>query len=90
MKYLLGLASGLSSMFCILIGYAIAEQANASSLLTTVLMSAAAGPTTPPTPTTSTSRHSSDAEKSSLTVTPDYIMGPEDVLEITVEECGSF
>ena len=43
MKYLLGLASGLSSMFCILIGYAIAEQANASSLLTTVLMSAAAG-----------------------------------------------
>ena len=24
------------------------------------------------------------AEKSSLTVTPDYIMGPEDVLEITV------
>lgn len=30
-------------------------------------------------------RHSGEgAEKSSLTVTPDYIMGPEDVLEITV------
>jgi polysaccharide export outer membrane protein len=31
------------------------------------------------------SRHGAEgAEKSSLTVTPDYIMGPEDVLEITV------
>lgn len=29
-------------------------------------------------------RHGDGAEKSSLTVTPDYIMGPEDVLEITV------
>ena len=30
-------------------------------------------------------RHGGEgAEKSSLTVTPDYIMGPEDVLEITV------
>lgn len=33
----------------------------------------------------SSARHGGDgAEKSSLTVTPDYIMGPEDVLEITV------
>ncbi len=32
-----------------------------------------------------TVRHGAEgAEKSSLTVTPDYIMGPEDVLEITV------
>ena len=37
-------------------------------------------------PTASSSiRHGGEgAEKSSLTVTPDYIMGPEDVLEITV------
>jgi len=37
-------------------------------------------------PTASSSiRHGGEgAEKSSLTVTPDYIMGPEDVLEVTV------
>ena len=82
MKYLLSLASGLAFMFCIFTDYVVAEQPNASSPFSTVLMSAAASPT-PPAPTTS--RHSSDGpEKSSLTVTPDYIMGPEDVLEITV------
>ncbi len=36
-------------------------------------------------PASSGTRHGGEgAEKSSLTVTPDYIMGPEDVLEITV------
>lgn len=36
-------------------------------------------------PSSSVTRHGGEgAEKSSLTVTPDYIMGPEDVLEITV------
>ncbi|MBA2486707.1 MAG: polysaccharide biosynthesis/export family protein [Nitrospira sp.] len=39
----------------------------------------------PQAPTTAGPRHGVEgAEKSSLTVTPDYIMGPEDVLEITV------
>jgi polysaccharide export outer membrane protein len=43
-----------------------------------------AGPPAATNPTAAT-RHGADgAEKSSLTVTPDYIMGPEDVLEITV------
>ncbi len=83
MKYLLSLATGLAFMFCMLTGYVVAEQSNTlSPFSTVVLMSAAASPT-PPVPTTS--RHSSEGpEKSSLTVTPDYIMGPEDVLEITV------
>lgn len=82
MKYSLGITSGLVSILCISSGYSLAERSYSSTSLTTVLMSAAAGPTTP---TTTTSRHSSEGpEKSSLTVTPDYIMGPEDVLEITV------
>lgn len=45
------------------------------------MLAAAASSTTAP----SSARHGGEgAEKSSLTVTPDYIMGPEDVLEITV------
>ncbi|MEX5216537.1 MAG: polysaccharide biosynthesis/export family protein [Nitrospiraceae bacterium] len=50
-----------------------------------ILMTAAAAPTISTTTAPPASRHGTDgAEKSSLTVTPDYIMGPEDVLEITV------
>lgn len=46
----------------------------------TIVVAAASSTTAP-----SSARHGGEgAEKSSLTVTPDYIMGPEDVLEITV------
>ena len=74
---------GRLSMVLFLCGsVAFIEQISVSSLM------AAAAPTLPAS-TTSTStppqRHGVEgAEKSSLTVTPDYIMGPEDVLEITV------
>ncbi|HAP38183.1 MAG TPA: hypothetical protein DCQ94_00350, partial [Nitrospira sp.] len=60
------------------IGVALAGQVDQESK--PILIAAASSATA-----SSTARHGGEgAEKSSLTVTPDYIMGPEDVLEITV------
>ncbi len=59
-------------------GTAFAERVDQGP--STMLVAAASSTTAP-----SSARHGGEgAEKSSLTVTPDYIMGPEDVLEITV------
>lgn len=72
----------LAFCVCILIGNFVnvvyANQSEHASGITLVAGS-------PQAPSTAVPRHGMEgAEKSSLTVTPDYIMGPEDVLEITV------
>ncbi|MBS0171924.1 MAG: polysaccharide biosynthesis/export family protein [Nitrospira sp.] len=73
-KFLLG-AIVLSGNF---VGTAFADPGDQMSK--PVLVAAASSATA-----ASGARHGGEgAEKSSLTVTPDYIMGPEDVLEITV------
>lgn len=73
-KVLLG-AIVLSGNF---VGVAFADQVDLMSK--PILVAAASSATA-----ASGVRHGGEgAEKSSLTVTPDYIMGPEDVLEITV------
>ena len=60
------------------VGIAFADQVDQVSK--PILVAAASSATA-----SSGMRHGGEgAEKSSLTVTPDYIMGPEDVLEITV------
>ncbi|MBA3757239.1 MAG: polysaccharide biosynthesis/export family protein [Nitrosomonas sp.] len=72
----------LAFCVCILVGNLVsvahANQSEHASEITLVAGS-------PQAPSTAGPRHGVEgAEKSSLTVTPDYIMGPEDVLEITV------
>lgn len=60
------------------VGIALADQVDQAPK--PILIAAASSGTS-----SSSARHGGEgAEKSSLTVTPDYIMGPEDVLEITV------
>src|SRR4026208_1224211 len=71
-------ASALFVGSFVLLNGAMADQLGSSPHILLV-----AGP--PPAANPSGGRHGMEgAEKSSLTVTPDYIMGPEDVLEITV------
>ncbi|WP_447602455.1 polysaccharide biosynthesis/export family protein [Nitrospira sp. Nam80] len=71
--------SVVSMIFFLCCGNAFAD--GSSNLMTAAAAPTISTTTVPP----SASRHGVEgAEKSSLTVTPDYIMGPEDVLEITV------
>jgi polysaccharide export outer membrane protein len=77
---ILVLASVLLGGSSILMNGAMATADQSASTQKLILV---AGP--PPAANPGGMRHGVEgAEKSSLTVTPDYIMGPEDVLEITV------
>lgn len=70
-------------MLTVICSTAVAQQNDASG--PSFLTAAAAPPSSSSSGSSSSSRHGSEGtEKSSLTVTPDYIIGPEDVLEITV------